>query len=90
MVILTDASQSDPDPRRLPLTLSARKAMDVVSVYLDVGSFNAAGEICGVDPKKVTQIVAAHEAGGLEEGGTVVADWWRRTPMWCGTWWPGG
>lgn len=50
--------------------LSARKAMDVVSVYLDVGSFNAAGEICGVDPKKVKQIVAVHEAGGLEEGGT--------------------
>ena len=50
--------------------LSARKAMDVVSVYLDVGSFNAAGEICGVDPKTVKRIVAAHEAGELEEGAT--------------------
>lgn len=50
--------------------LSARKAMDVVSVYLDVGSFNAAGEIRGVVPKNVKQIVAAHEVGGLEEGCT--------------------
>lgn len=48
--------------------LSARKAMDVVSVYLDVESYRAAGEICGVDPKTVKRIVAAHEAGELEEG----------------------
>jgi len=42
--------------------------MDVVSVFLDVGSFNATGEICGVDPKTVKRIVAAYEAGELEEG----------------------
>lgn len=48
--------------------LSARKAMDVVSVYRDVGSYRAAGEICGVDPKTVKRVVAAQEAGELEEG----------------------
>jgi transposase len=41
--------------------------MDVVSVYLDVGSYRSAGEICGVDPKTVKRVVAAHEAGELEE-----------------------
>src|SRR5690606_41975099 len=48
--------------------LSARKAMDVVSVDRDVGSYRAAGEICGVDPKTVKRVVAAQEAGELEEG----------------------
>lgn len=50
--------------------LSARKTMDVVSVYRDVGSYRAAGEICGVDPKTVKRIVVAHEAGELEESQT--------------------
>jgi transposase len=42
--------------------------MDVVSTYRDVGSYRAAGEICGVDPKTVKRVVAAHGAGELEEG----------------------
>lgn len=41
--------------------------MDVVSVYLDVGSYRAAAAICGVDPKTVKRVVAAHESGELEE-----------------------
>jgi transposase len=48
--------------------LSARKTMDVVSVFRDVGSYRAAAAICGVDPKTVKRVVAAREAGELEEG----------------------
>jgi hypothetical protein len=38
--------------------LSARKKMDVVSAFRDVGTYRGAAEICGVDPKTVKQIVA--------------------------------
>lgn len=48
--------------------LSARKRMDVVSAYRDVGSYRGAAEICGVDPKTVKRVVLAHEAGELDEG----------------------
>lgn len=47
--------------------LSARKRMDVVSAYRDVGTYRGAAEICGVDPKTVKRIVLAHEAGELDE-----------------------
>ncbi|MFT3852848.1 MAG: IS21 family transposase [Ilumatobacteraceae bacterium] len=47
--------------------LSARKTMDVVAAYMDVGTFRGAAEICGVDPKTVKRKVLAHEAGELEE-----------------------
>ena len=50
--------------------LSARQAMDVVSVFRDVGSYRAAGAICGVDPKTVKRKVAAQESGELEQGVT--------------------
>jgi transposase len=46
--------------------LSARKTMDVVSAYRDVGSFRGAAEICGVDPKTVKRAVSAREAGELD------------------------
>jgi transposase len=55
--------------------LSARKAMDVVSAYRDVGSFRGAAVICGVDPKTVKRVVSAWEAGELGEGRT------RRRPV---------
>lgn len=48
--------------------LSARKTMDVVSAYRDVGSYRGAAQMCGVDPKTVKRIVVAQEAGELEEG----------------------
>ncbi len=46
--------------------LSARKTMDVVSVYRDVGSYRGAAEICGVDAKTVKRKVLAWEAGELD------------------------
>ncbi len=46
--------------------LSARKTMDVVSAYRDVGSFRGAAEVCGVDPKTVKRKVLAWEAGELD------------------------
>jgi transposase len=48
--------------------LSARKTMDVVAAYRDVGSYRGAAEICGVDPKTVKRKVLALEAGELDEG----------------------
>ena len=48
--------------------LSARKTMDVVAAYRDVGTYRGAAEICGVDPKTVKRKVLAHEAGELDEG----------------------
>lgn len=47
--------------------LSARKRMDVVSAFYDVGTYRGAAEICGVDPKTVKRIVLAHEAGELDD-----------------------
>ncbi|MGH8923577.1 MAG: IS21 family transposase [Acidimicrobiia bacterium] len=47
--------------------LSARKWMDVVAAFYDVGSYRGAAEICGVDPKTVKRIVLAHEAGELDD-----------------------
>lgn len=47
--------------------LTARKTMDVVAAYKDVGTYRGAAEICGVDPKTVKRKVAAHEAGRLDE-----------------------
>ena len=47
--------------------LSARKTMDVVSTYRDVGSFRGAAEICGVDAKTVKRKVLAWEAGELDD-----------------------
>jgi transposase len=47
--------------------LTARKTMDVVAAFRDVGTYRGAAEICGVDPKTVKRKVAAHEAGRLDE-----------------------
>ncbi len=47
--------------------LTARKTMDVVVAFRDVGTYRGAAEICGVDPKTVKRKVLAHEAGQLEE-----------------------
>lgn len=47
--------------------LTARKTMDVVAAFRDVGTYRGAAEICGVDPKTVKRKVLAHEAGELDE-----------------------
>jgi transposase len=47
--------------------LTARKTMDVVAAYKDVGTYRGAAVICGVDPKTVKRKVQAHEAGQLDE-----------------------
>ena len=47
--------------------LSARKTMDVVSAFHDVGTYRGAAEMCGVDPKTVKRAVMAHEAGELDD-----------------------
>jgi transposase len=41
--------------------------MDVVAAYRDVGTFRGAAAVCGVDPKTVKRIVAAHERGELDD-----------------------
>jgi transposase len=41
--------------------------MDVVDAYARLGSYRAAGEVCGVDPKTVKRKVLAHEAGLLDD-----------------------
>lgn len=53
--------------------LTARKTMDVVSAFRDVGTYRGAAEICGVDPKTVKRKVLAQEAGELDEGRAVRA-----------------
>lgn len=47
--------------------LTARKTMDVVAAFRDVGTYRGAAEICGVDPKTVKRKVLAHEAGEFNE-----------------------
>lgn len=47
--------------------LTARKTMDVVAAFRDVGTYRGAAEICGVDPKTVKRKVLAQEAGELDE-----------------------
>lgn len=47
--------------------LTARKTMDVVAAFRDVGTYRGAAEICGVDPKTVKRKVLALEAGRLDE-----------------------
>lgn len=47
--------------------LSARKTMDVVAAFQDVGTYRGAAEVCGVDPKTVKRKVLAREAGELDE-----------------------
>lgn len=47
--------------------MTARKTMDVVAAYKNVGTYRGAAEICGVDPKTVKRKVLAHEAGELDE-----------------------
>ena len=41
--------------------------MDVVDAYARLGSYRAAGEVCGVDPKTVKRKVLAHQSGVLDE-----------------------
>lgn len=47
--------------------LTARKTMDVVAAFRDVGTYRGAAAICGVDPKTVKRKVLAHEAGELDD-----------------------
>ena len=47
--------------------LTARKTMEVVAAYKNVGTYRGAAEICGVDPKTVKRKVLAHEAGQLDD-----------------------
>ena len=66
-MIVTDASHVPITPPEGLLTLlSARKNMDVVDAYARLGSYRAAGVVCGVDPKTVKRKVLAHEAGVLD------------------------
>lgn len=41
--------------------------MDVVDAYARLGSYRAAAEVCGVDPKTLKRKVAAHQAGQLDD-----------------------
>ena len=43
--------------------------MDVVDAYARLGSYRAAAEVCGVDPKTVKRKVLAQEAGQLDDQG---------------------
>jgi transposase len=47
--------------------LTARKNMEVVDAYARLGSYRAAGELCGVDPKTVKRKVLADQAGQLDD-----------------------
>lgn len=47
--------------------MTARKTMDVVAAFRDVGTYRGAAEICGVDPKTVKRKVLAREAGELDK-----------------------
>ena len=42
--------------------LSARKQLDIVTAYREVGTYRGAAEICGVTHKTVKRIVDSHEA----------------------------
>ena len=67
-VIVNDAkSVPDHTLEGLLTLLSARKNMDVVDAYARLGSYRAAAEVCGVDPKTVKRKVLAHEAGQLDD-----------------------
>lgn len=43
--------------------LSARKQLDIVTAYRQVGTYRGAAEMCGVDPKTVKRVVERAEAG---------------------------
>lgn len=47
--------------------LTARKTMDVVAAFRDVGTYRGAAEMCGVDAKTVKRKVLALEAGRLDQ-----------------------
>ena len=47
--------------------LTARKTMDVVAAFRDIGTYRGAAEMCGCDPKTVKRKVLAWEAGQLDE-----------------------
>lgn len=49
--------------------------MEVVDAYARLGSYRAAAEVCGVDPKTVKRKVLAHQAGLLDD------DRARRAPV---------
>lgn len=61
--------------------LTARKTMDVVAAFRDVGTYRGAAEICGVDPKTVKRKVLAREAGELDEERAVRAPVPRNTDV---------
>ena len=61
--------------------LTARKTMDVVAAFRDVGTYRGAAEICGVDPKTVKRKVLAWEAGELDVERAVRAPVVRNTDV---------
>ncbi len=67
MIVNDDQVSSDHTPEGLASMLTARKNMEVVDAYARLGSYRAAGEVCGVDPKTVKRKVLAHEAGLLDD-----------------------
>jgi transposase len=67
VIVNDDEVSSDHTLEGLCTLLSARKNMDVVDAYARLGSYRAAGEVCGVDPKTVKRKVLAHEAGQLDD-----------------------
>jgi hypothetical protein len=66
VIVNDDQVSSDHAPEGLFTLLSARKNMDVVDACARLGSYRAAAEVCGVDPKTEKRKVLAHEAGVLD------------------------
>jgi hypothetical protein len=67
VIVNDDQVSSDHTLEGLAPLLSARKNMDVVDAYTRPGSYRAAAEVCGVDPKTVKRKVLAHEGGLLDD-----------------------
>lgn len=61
--------------------LTARKTMDVVAAFRDVGTYRGAAEMCGCDPKTVKRKVLAWEAGQLDEERTARASVAKNTDV---------
>ncbi len=54
------------DRRRCPLK-SARKCLDIVNTYLELGSYRGAAELCGVHHNTVKRVVKRWRAGAIGE-----------------------
>ena len=46
---------------------SARKRLDIVNAYAELGSYRAAAELCGTTHKTVRRVIERHRAGTLEQ-----------------------